>query len=517
MFSKPDLFEIFNAVRDLAFDLEAKQQPMVLGFAWKTDTSQVQGHPGYHLWHQLNDRRKTLPIREFGSKDMVKIIDHAEKEERTRLNGVLNSRIIEQCQGYPWLLKKLLVHVFQRIDTGEAQYSLLDRDLDVEMLFKEDLSQLGEDSIRCLRYVAANAPISIFDVEDSFGSETTNHLINSRLLVRSGMNYVIYWDIFRDYINEGKVPYIPWTRTFQRDPQASIQVLQVLYTLNEGTSGAIKEHLDFSERATQNILTDLYSLQLVDKKDSDVYFIPDYVSEITPSFIANHASRQLIKHLVYIQLCGEWEKGTLHSNEEFIEVFSKYHPRSNDFSNQTITMYANNLRRWLVFAGLLEIKDNSLIRPIGVGAQKGVQSPQKTGIGTFLGTSSPETLIALLRHLKAKKGNDSTKNLHDLRYRNAIKDARELGLILSSSEKGVTLIFESLEDDQLITLAASFILRQPLIIRIKELASLTSPVLTDSEITEFIKNEVNPDWAEVSAKRYVNGLRRYMDWAEQHI
>ncbi|MDO4246318.1 MAG: restriction endonuclease [Deinococcus sp.] len=517
LFSKPDLFEIFNAIRDLVFDLDSKQQPMVLGFAWKIDTPQIQGHPGYHLWHDLKDRRITLPIREFGSKDMTKIISHAEKEEKIRLNGVLNSRIIEQCQGYPWLLKKLLVHVFQRIDDGEEQYSLLDRDLDVEMLFKEDLSQLGEDSIRCIKYVAANAPISVFEVEDAFGSEVTNHLINSRLLVRSGMNYVAYWDIFRDYLNEGKVPYIPWTRTFQRDPQASLQVLRALYKLNQGTSSEIREHLDFTERATQNILTDLYSLQLVDRRDNDIYFIPDYIKEIGPNAIATHASRQLVKHLIYIQLCNEWEKGTLHSNEEFVEIFSKYHPRSIDLSDETSNIYANNLRRWLIFAGLLEVKDSSLIRPIGVGAQKGIQTPQKLGIGTFLGTSSPDTLMALLMHLKENDGNETVKKLHDLKFRNAISDARELGLVLSSAQKGVTLIFDSLTDRQLTILAASSVMRQPLIMRIKELSKSADPVLSDGAITEIIKSEVNPDWADASAKRYFNGLRRYMDWAEHHV
>jgi len=71
---------------------------------------------------------------------------------------------MEQCQGLPWLLKKLLVPVIHRVAEGQSQYALLERELDVEMLFKEDLSLLKDEQIRCLRFVANRAPIPVAEV-----------------------------------------------------------------------------------------------------------------------------------------------------------------------------------------------------------------------------------------------------------------------------------------------------------------------------------------------------------------
>ena len=76
----------------------------------------------------------------------------------------------------------------KRVSTVESQYLLLERELDVELLFKEDLSVLGEEQIKCLKFVAVRAPVAVAEVEENYSRDTTNVLINSHLLVRSGMN-----------------------------------------------------------------------------------------------------------------------------------------------------------------------------------------------------------------------------------------------------------------------------------------------------------------------------------------
>ena len=60
--------------------------------------------------------------------------------------------------GYPWLLKKLLVHVAKRLEGSTSQFDLLERELDVQSLFEEDLAGLSPEQIRCLKYVAEHAP-----------------------------------------------------------------------------------------------------------------------------------------------------------------------------------------------------------------------------------------------------------------------------------------------------------------------------------------------------------------------
>ena len=132
LFTKEALFETFNAVRELSMDLDSKQIPIVLGFAWKTDVSLPQQHPAYHLWHSLADRRRDFRVRQFGPPDIGKVISHAQRQIGLSLVPALRTRLSEQCQGYPWLLKKLLVHVAKRLGGSVSQYDLLERELDVQ-------------------------------------------------------------------------------------------------------------------------------------------------------------------------------------------------------------------------------------------------------------------------------------------------------------------------------------------------------------------------------------------------
>ncbi|HEX9985568.1 MAG TPA: restriction endonuclease [Thermoanaerobaculia bacterium] len=264
LFAKEQLFETFNAVRELSLELDARQWPIVLGFAWKTDASLPQQHPAYHLWHQLSDRRRTFKIREFGKRDIQKIVSGAELSSGKRLSPAVRARVSDQSQNLPWLLKKLLVHVLQRVSSEESQYIFLERELDVELLFKEDLSILPEEPVRCLRYVAQRAPVAIAEVEENFSRDSTNLLIDSRLLVRSGMNYVVYWDVFRDYLVDGRVPHIPWARTFQRGAAIAVRALQILRDTAPSSIPKVGSALGLKEGPAFNLFGDLVALQLVE-------------------------------------------------------------------------------------------------------------------------------------------------------------------------------------------------------------------------------------------------------------
>ena len=298
LFSKEELFETFNAVRELSLDLDARQLPLILGFAWKTDVSLPQQHPAYHLWHQLSDRRRTFKIRDFGRRDIQRIISKAEHSALKRLSPALRARVVEQCQNLPWLLKKLLVHVLQRISSEESQYLFLERELDVELLFKEDLSILGDDQIRCLKFVAQRAPVAVADVEENFNRDTTNLLINTHLLVRSGMNYVVYWDIFKDYLVDERVPYIPWARTFQRGPAIAVRALQALSLHGLSAIPDLGLAVGLKEGPAFNLFGDLVALQLVESPSARLFAPSRHLRDLKPSSIAEFVQSQLRRHIV---------------------------------------------------------------------------------------------------------------------------------------------------------------------------------------------------------------------------
>lgn len=504
LFAREDLFEIFNAVRELSLDIDARQAPIILGFAWKTDISLPQLHPAYHLWHQLADRRKTFKIREFGSKDIQKIIYKAQKALGEKLSPALKTRLLEQCQGFPWLLKKLLVHVLKKVSTTESQYLLLERELDIIQLFKEDLSLIGDEQIRCLKYVASKGPITVTEVEQNFSRETTNHLINSHLLIRSGMNYVVYWDIFRDYLNEEKVPYIPWTRTFQSGPSAAFKVLLILSEIHSATGTELAAKIG---HASINPTGDLLALQLVELNTSGQYSIARHLNDLKPLSVAQFVQGQFRRHVVVKEIISKWEKEKPISIENWSSFFAEVHPRTSNFSDVTIKTYAVNLKNWLLFAGILEQKGNTIYRPTGDGEEMGVLSSMKINIGTFLGTASPKKLELLFQLLHRDKVGLSRHSLEEKGLRNAIADGFALGLLQAEPNKYVSLKERNKDLIELLNWAKSSV-------RETVTTKIVASTQDIDEACKRLKEQIGPNWKDISAKRYARGLKQYLKWAK---
>lgn len=511
LFSKEELFETFTAIRELSLDMDARQVPMILGFAWKTDVSLPQLHPAYHLWHELGDRRRAFKIRKFDGRDTQKIISKAEMTSGNRLSSALRARIVEQCQGLPWLLKKLLVHVLQRVSTLESQYVLLERELDVELLFKEDLSVLNEEQIRCLKYVAVHGPVAVSEVEENFSRDSTNLLINSHLLVRSGMNYVVYWDIFRDYLVEERVPQIPWARTFQRGPMMAIRALNKLSELAPVAVSTLAPAIGLKEGPCFNLVGDLVALQLVDSAGNGMYSPASHLLDLKPGTIAKHVQGQLRRHVVVRELTATWEREELIDPDAWYEFFAEADPRMSSFSDNTVHQYANNLRGWLLFAGILETRNKWLTRPLGVGQQAGVLGTRKMMPGVFLGAAAPNTLVRLFRLLKDCGAPVKRSQLDAEGFRNATTDGIVLGALTTSRDGNVRLSNPQSTLEEIVQAVKKAVLSQNTIQIVA--AAQRQPSHDITTIEQRLEEEVGATWKPASARRYANGLRRYLEWA----
>lgn len=512
LFAKEALFEVFHAVRDLSLDVDARQVPLILGFAWKTDVSLPQQHPAYHLWHQLADRRKTFKVGEFGRGEIERVVSRAETAIGKKLSRALRSRLAEQCQGLPWLLKKLLVHVLQRVTTPESQYLLLERELDVEQLFKEDLEQLKDEHLRCLKFVASRAPVPVAEVEEAFSRDTTNLLINQHLLVRSGMNYVVYWDIFRDYLIEERVPEIPWTRTFQRMPPIALKALEVLHAHSSMTAWSLSEQLRLKEGPTFNVLGDLVSLQLVEADGSGRYRVARHLTGVSPPTVAAAVRNQLRRHVVARAVERLWPKDQLVDYESWVRFFGEQQPRIQGFSEATLRQYSGNLKSWLVFAGLLEVRARGIARTDGQGAQMGQIAVGKQMGGLFMGTAAPAKLQSLLEKVFRGNGVYSREDLEKEGLRNAIVDGLALGLVNLGAGRFEIRSSAASERD-LIAEAKSAVSRQPAVqLALQCLAKVPGD---RKNAAALLANELGANWKPASAFRNLGGLLRYSQWTEQ--
>ena len=211
LYSKPEVFAVFEAAQKLLLSAVAAQSSLVLGFAWKTDTTVQQDHPAYHMWHKLADHRMEVELRQFTSPEASKAISIFQKELGEELRSDLRSQLTENNQGYPWLLKKLCIHVYDTVRSGISQSELVDKDLDVESLFDKDLQQLTPSENTCLKMIAESAPVDWYKILEASDQEVLGALQHKRLIIRSGDRLNLYWDIFREYVLTQTVPSIPFS------------------------------------------------------------------------------------------------------------------------------------------------------------------------------------------------------------------------------------------------------------------------------------------------------------------
>ncbi|MGL4087355.1 ATP-binding protein, partial [Escherichia coli] len=141
---------------------------LVVVFSWRTGITLGDENPEYSMLNLLKDYRVEKKLEPFDLKDSSKLINSFELNTGFKLNKPLRTRLIQQAQGYPWLLKKLCIHVFKKLKGGISQDQMLVSQLQISNLFHEDLDR-PEKQNSCLKFVAKNSPISQYEVTKEFG------------------------------------------------------------------------------------------------------------------------------------------------------------------------------------------------------------------------------------------------------------------------------------------------------------------------------------------------------------
>ncbi|MGC6590328.1 restriction endonuclease [Paenibacillus sp. Dod16] len=154
IFSKKELFQLFESIRKLSIAVDSIQENFIIGFAWKTDGTVPTDHPAYYLWHGLADRRREFTLSPFVDKDINKALSIFSKELGEPLNPILKKYLKDHCQGYPWLLKKLCIHVFSLVKNEIHQDVILGKGLNINDLFEKDTSELTQAELACVKKVA---------------------------------------------------------------------------------------------------------------------------------------------------------------------------------------------------------------------------------------------------------------------------------------------------------------------------------------------------------------------------
>jgi hypothetical protein len=396
LYTKESLFHTFEMFEKIAFEVDSLQSNIVLGFCWRTGVSFTGEHPAYMLWHKLEDKRREFKVDHFSSKESLLLLTQLSKHLNQQLNPKLRRRLSEECQGLPWLLKKLCIHIYHQIRNGTTQGQLVDRLFNVKYLFDQDLEQLSEREKDCLKYIAENSPCE--DATVKFGASLVECLCsNRRLVIRVGQKYTIYWDTFRDYILGKPIPgddlkYIP-----RMQLPTALKALLLLQEDGSINSTTLRNQLGYCQNTTKNVSLDLQYLRFAVYQNNLIKIRED-VKDLSQNKVADHIAKQLKDHLIIKEAYNQLVPGSKMTFKEFKELFSKAYPATN---TRTVETYVSRLIPWLCFAGLLEHEtepQEMIVRPIDSGKQKG-KFTNRLKISIFMCESHPQQVIDTVMQL----------------------------------------------------------------------------------------------------------------------
>ena len=500
LFSKRDLYPLFDQIRLLCNEIDSLQGPLLLGFAWKTDLTIPAEHPAYYMWANLTDRRKEFELTQFKPSEIKSAINLFGRQLGEPVNRILANYLTKQCQGYPWLLKKLCIHVFRLIHEGSTQEAVIGQRLNIVDLFERDIADLTPDQHACIKEIAKNSPADYFSISEAYGNESIQSLINSRTVIRRASKLTLYWDIFRDYVLNKTVPELLLDYIPQMQFISVVRVLRCL--LNEGDMTAVKlsENLSLEVPTIDNVMIDAVMFGLVQKKNSVIHLLPDTEDDLFKMLQAFFK-----KHIMYQEL-GKYgiEKFDYHI---FWGIFENIYGESN-INSKTKMTYCSKLYNWLVRLGLLTEQGSQItittspsLKSVQLSLERGRRGRYQTGSSNlFWGQTNPEKMIEAYNRIQSGQNSYTTLKSHG--FRNAIELLTAARVL--RKEKDELYLTHSLEE-------AIENITQSDTINFAKNVLVSYPDIKSIEMGQLLSEHYSKNWTTSSKVRYGNAI---MNWVK---
>jgi hypothetical protein len=347
---KADLVEVFDEMRRICTAVEEAQANVVIGFSWKTDGVIPTEHRAYHMWHTLADRRYEIDLTPFSEQEVGIAINRFARELGHPLIPQLRRVLQDHCQGFPWLLKKLCVHILELFSSGTEQADILNTSMNIQALFKKDLENLSSAETACIKQIASESPAEFFKIAQNFGDDVVSRLVDKRLVIRSGTRLTLYWDIFGDYILSERIPYIPVTYVPQGHFSRYVKALIYMKGKRELSYSDLAAEMSLGMGAVDNLVRDLVNLGHVEANRKENRIFPAFTDDLNAIEIAFHFWKT---HEVVRQLLTGKPDGAAFYEAEFVTVYRAANKRS-ALREATIHSNAQKMLRWLIGFGLVQ-------------------------------------------------------------------------------------------------------------------------------------------------------------------
>lgn len=504
---KADLVEVFEEVRRLCSALEEAQINLVIGFSWKTDGVIPTEHNAYHMWHSLADRRFEIELPPFTEREVSLAVNRFGSELGQPVIPQLRRLLHDHCQGFPWLLKKLCVHILEAAKDGVEQIDTLNRSMNISTLFQKDLDGLSSQEIGCIKQIAAQSPAEFFKIAQNFGDEVVSRLVDRRLVIRSGTKLTLYWDIFRDYILTDRIPYIPVTYIPQIDFSRYVRALKSLVASHKMTYKEMSQNMNLSDGATDNIVRDMVNIGHVEASRKEAQITAAFHTETEAISIMGDFWRT---HEVYRRMRSSRTETLSFSEEEFLETFRETNRRSG-LGPDTLRTYGNRVLRWLTGIGLVYSQDQNYVISVGdrgmLSSLDGIVFSRLTGGAVFVGSAPPARVCdAILDTINNNFSKDEFVNKYNSNTYNCLQQLKIFDKRLKP--------LQTIPVDDIPNFLAGLASRTSSLIK-AEVILRGNPGIKGLELGHELGLGLGVEWTAHTKKRNGNAIKLWSRWAQE--
>lgn len=509
LYSKTELYEVFNRAKALLLNAASACTCLCLGFAWKSDSTTQGDHPAYFFWHQLSDYRLTRKLSPFTDSESHAAINIFEKELGQKLQNDLRHNLIVSSQGYPWLLKKLCIHIYEKIQMGADQEKLLANKLDIASLFDTDLNQLSKAERACLHIVAQRAPVDWFEVIEASSAEALESLMHRRLVIRSGDRLNVYWDIFREYLLTQKVPIIPLRYLPSTEPASFLKLAKLLKSAESLSVQDLVSLSGLSEGSIMNTGTDIHMFGVA-VRDEGAYQLSPGLTQNDDSSILEAVREKFKKHAFMLAIQDRTSNSLLTLGDAIL-ILQGIFPNS-AYADKTWHVYTLRICKWLELCGFLVRSGNGWIyKDQGSALTGGVKTSRRRRSATiFSPLASPTLTIECLKWLETEAHLHKGEKLPS-GYKNALSILSRFELALQEAKK-ITLNHAKVSKypshtDAILSMASS----EPIIMETEKLLR-ASPGIRGKEIGEILNSKYALNWSTASILRNGREILAWTKW-----
>ena len=363
-----DIFKksnIFDGFYKLLIDAANSRANICIGFSWKSEANIPIDHRAYFLWQQMRDFAFAFTLKEFEALESKKVVAQLEAAIGFKLDSDFVRKIVDNSQGFPWLVKKLCVHIFNQYKKGISLAQLYIQDFNVEVLFREDCESLTQDELKALKYIAKkaydNEMVDEIDISDFIDNKIKESLLLiKRMIIKTGTKYNIYWDIFRDYLVTDQVPVVGETYILRQNPSSVYEIFALFADKSEQTIQEVANgDLDSkSEKTYGNILRELRNFGLL-IYDNEKFKLRSSEMSCDFEYFQNYMREKLTRHSFALELAKISDRDV-----DFDDVISviRRTVKSEALSDITLQTYAKIFVAWLTLVDLHAIRLDSRVR-----------------------------------------------------------------------------------------------------------------------------------------------------------